>query len=152
MLRFDFYIRYLCPVVPAAPLVDIGRDIYAVKPATSADDKPRMVVAILPALIHIDILDFRHDDFSHGSAYQVTDAAAVFFLVRNRWAAVTIASLIASYGSYAFWRFFDGDALMLACMTNMDQVRGSRVKLIVMPMKISSCAAPCRAVENLPGL
>lgn len=38
----------------------------------------------------------------------VLSAAAVFFLVRNRWAAVTIASLVASYGSYAFWRFFDG--------------------------------------------
>jgi uncharacterized membrane protein len=35
-------------------------------------------------------------------------AAAVFFLVRNRWAAVSVASLIATYASYAFWRFFNG--------------------------------------------
>jgi hypothetical protein len=32
--------------------------------------------------------------------------AAVFFLVRNRWAAVSFASLAATYVSYAFWRFF----------------------------------------------
>jgi hypothetical protein len=35
-------------------------------------------------------------------------AAAVFFLVRNRWAAVSLASLIATYAAYAFWRFFNG--------------------------------------------
>ena len=38
----------------------------------------------------------------------VLTAAAVFFLVRNRWAALTFASLIATYASYAFWRFFNG--------------------------------------------
>jgi hypothetical protein len=35
-------------------------------------------------------------------------AAAVFFLVRNRWAGLSLASLIATYAAYAFWRFFDG--------------------------------------------
>jgi uncharacterized membrane protein len=34
--------------------------------------------------------------------------AAVFFLVRNRWAALSFGSLIATYVSYAFWRFFNG--------------------------------------------
>jgi uncharacterized membrane protein len=38
----------------------------------------------------------------------VLTAAAVFFLVRNRWAALTFASLIATYAGYAFWRFFNG--------------------------------------------
>ena len=35
-------------------------------------------------------------------------AAAVFFLVRNRWAALSLASLVATYAGYAFWRFFNG--------------------------------------------
>jgi hypothetical protein len=38
----------------------------------------------------------------------VLTAAAVFFLVRNRWAALSFASLVATYAAYAFWRFFDG--------------------------------------------
>ena len=38
----------------------------------------------------------------------VLTAAAVFFLVRNRWATLTVASLIATYAGYAFWRFFNG--------------------------------------------
>ena len=38
----------------------------------------------------------------------VLTAAAVFFLVRNRWAGLTFASLIATYAGYAFWRFFNG--------------------------------------------
>jgi hypothetical protein len=38
----------------------------------------------------------------------VLTAAAVFFLVRNRWAVLTVASLIATYAGYAFWRFFNG--------------------------------------------
>ncbi len=39
----------------------------------------------------------------------ILTTAAVFFLVRNRWAVLSTASLIATYGSYAFWRFFDGE-------------------------------------------
>jgi hypothetical protein len=38
----------------------------------------------------------------------VLSAAAVFFLVRNRWAALSFGSLIATYMAYGFWRFFDG--------------------------------------------
>ena len=34
--------------------------------------------------------------------------AAVTFLVRNRWAALSFASLLATYAAYAFWRFFNG--------------------------------------------
>ncbi len=32
-------------------------------------------------------------------------AAAVYFLLRHRWTRLTYASLVATYGSYAFWRF-----------------------------------------------
>ena len=38
----------------------------------------------------------------------VLTVATVFFLVRNRWAALSFASLVATYAAYAFWRFFDG--------------------------------------------
>jgi hypothetical protein len=40
----------------------------------------------------------------------VLTAAAVFFLVRNRWAVLSLSSLVATYAAYAFWRFFDGSA------------------------------------------
>ncbi|PWU13095.1 MAG: hypothetical protein C5B50_20040 [Verrucomicrobia bacterium] len=40
----------------------------------------------------------------------VLTSAAVVFLLRNRWAALSFASLLASYASYAFWRFFDGES------------------------------------------
>jgi uncharacterized membrane protein len=32
--------------------------------------------------------------------------AAVFFLIRNRWAALSFASLVATYGSFFYWRFY----------------------------------------------
>lgn len=35
-------------------------------------------------------------------------AAAVFFLVRNRWANLSFGSVVASFGAYAFWRFVHG--------------------------------------------
>ncbi|MDB6122899.1 MAG: Membrane protein-like protein [Pedosphaera sp.] len=38
----------------------------------------------------------------------VLTAAAVFFLVRNRWATLSFASLVATYISYGFWRFYHG--------------------------------------------
>jgi uncharacterized membrane protein len=34
--------------------------------------------------------------------------AAVFFLVRNRWATLSVASLVGTYAAYAFWRFLHG--------------------------------------------
>lgn len=43
----------------------------------------------------------------------VLTLATVFFLVRNRWAHLTLAGLVASYGGFAFWRFFhDGQWLL----------------------------------------
>ncbi|MBI5799743.1 MAG: DUF2339 domain-containing protein [Verrucomicrobia bacterium] len=45
----------------------------------------------------------------------VLSVATVFFLVRNRWAHLTLAGLVASYGGFAFWRFFhDGHWLLRA--------------------------------------
>jgi hypothetical protein len=35
-------------------------------------------------------------------------AAAVYFLVRNRWASLSVASLAGTYAAYAFWRFLHG--------------------------------------------
>ncbi len=35
--------------------------------------------------------------------------AAGFFLVRNRWAGLSFASLVTSYAGYIFWRFLHGD-------------------------------------------
>jgi uncharacterized membrane protein len=35
--------------------------------------------------------------------------AAIFFLLRNRWAALTVASVVATYAAYVFWRFFSGE-------------------------------------------
>ncbi len=37
-------------------------------------------------------------------------AAAVFFLVKNRWTRVTYLSVAATYASYAYWRFYVGDS------------------------------------------
>lgn len=38
----------------------------------------------------------------------ILTGAALFFLVRNRWAALSYASVCATYLSYGYWRFFDG--------------------------------------------
>jgi len=39
----------------------------------------------------------------------VLAVAVLFFLVRNRWAKLSFASLIATYASYGYWRFYSGD-------------------------------------------
>ena len=50
----------------------------------------------------------------------VLTIATVFFLVRNRWAHLTLAGLVASYGGFAFWRFFhDGHWLLAAPRENL---------------------------------
>ena len=38
----------------------------------------------------------------------VLTAAAVFFLIRNRWSVLSFVSLLASYGGFVFWRFYQG--------------------------------------------
>jgi hypothetical protein len=50
----------------------------------------------------------------------VLTLATVFFLVRNRWAHLTLAGLVASYGGFAFWRFFhDGHWLLGATQEHL---------------------------------
>ena len=39
----------------------------------------------------------------------VLAAAALFFLVRNQWAKLSFGTLIATYASYGFWRFFSNE-------------------------------------------
>jgi uncharacterized membrane protein len=39
----------------------------------------------------------------------VLTAAAVFFLIRNRWTKLSVISVLATYGGFAFWRFHHGD-------------------------------------------
>ncbi len=39
----------------------------------------------------------------------ILTVVAVVFLVRNRWAALSFASLVTSYAGYAFWRFLHSD-------------------------------------------
>ena len=39
----------------------------------------------------------------------VLTAAAVFFLIRNRWTKLSFISVLATYGGFAFWRFHQGD-------------------------------------------
>ena len=39
----------------------------------------------------------------------ILTVAAVFFLIRNRWAGLSFASLATSYAGYAFWRFLHDD-------------------------------------------
>jgi hypothetical protein len=46
--------------------------------------------------------------FTLGSNLVLT-AAAVFFLIRNRWITLSFISVFATYGGFAFWRFHDGD-------------------------------------------
>ena len=38
----------------------------------------------------------------------VLTLAAIFFLIRHRWATLSFASLVGTYLSYAFWRFYAG--------------------------------------------
>ncbi|MEI7730985.1 MAG: DUF2339 domain-containing protein [Verrucomicrobiota bacterium] len=37
----------------------------------------------------------------------VLTSAAVFFLLRNRWVGLSVGSLVATYGGFAFWRFYN---------------------------------------------
>ena len=39
----------------------------------------------------------------------VLTLAALFFMVRNRWAVLSFTSLTASYAAYGYWRFFRGE-------------------------------------------
>lgn len=44
----------------------------------------------------------------------ILTAAAVFFLVKNRWTKITYLSVAATYASYTYWRFLGGDSAATA--------------------------------------
>ena len=73
-----------------------------------ADRKKSEVLALFAVgLAYYTSIITQVGDFTLYSNLVLT-LAAVFFLVRNRWAALSFASLVATYASYAFWRFFHG--------------------------------------------
>lgn len=55
----------------------------------------------------------------------VLAAAVLFFLVRNRWAKLSFASLVATYASYGFWRFYVNESWQWAgSYANADLLTG----------------------------
>jgi uncharacterized membrane protein len=76
----------------------------------NADRKKSEVLALFAVgLAYYTSIITRVESFTLYSNLVLT-LAAVFFLVRNRWAGLTLVSLLATYAAYAFWRFFDGNA------------------------------------------
>jgi uncharacterized membrane protein len=73
-----------------------------------ADRKKSEVLALFAVgLAYYTCVITRVESFTLYSNLVLT-IAAVFFLVRNRWAALSYATLIASYAAYAYWRFYNG--------------------------------------------
>lgn len=73
-----------------------------------ADLKKSEVLALFAVgLAYYTSVITRAGSFTLYSNFVLT-LAALFFLVRNRWAALSFASLVATYAAYGFWRFFDG--------------------------------------------
>jgi uncharacterized membrane protein len=73
-----------------------------------ADRKKSEVLALFAVgLAYYTCVITRVESFTLYSNLLLT-IAAVFFLVRNRWAALSYATLIGSYGAYAYWRFYNG--------------------------------------------
>ncbi len=75
-----------------------------------ADLKQSEVMALFAVLLAYYTAIISHDVglFTLYSNLVLT-LAAVFFLVRNRWATLSFASLLATYAAYAFWRFLHGN-------------------------------------------
>jgi uncharacterized membrane protein len=71
-----------------------------------ADHKKSEVLALFAILLayYTAIISHEIGLFTLYSNLVLT-LAAVFFLVRNRWATLSFASLVATYAAYAFWRF-----------------------------------------------
>ena len=75
-----------------------------------ADRKKSEVLALFAVgLAYYTSVITRVGSFTLYSNFVLT-LAAVFFLVRNRWAVLSLASLVATYAAYGFWRFFDGSS------------------------------------------
>jgi uncharacterized membrane protein len=71
-----------------------------------ADRKKSEVLAIFALLLAYFTSIITHVGLFTLYSNLVLTVAAIFFLVRNRWATVSFAGLAATYISYAFWRFF----------------------------------------------
>jgi hypothetical protein len=74
-----------------------------------ADFKKSEVLAVFAILLAYYTSIITHVGLFTLYSNIVLTAAAVYFLVRNRWAALTLACLAATYASYGYWRFFNGD-------------------------------------------
>lgn len=71
-----------------------------------ADRKKSEVMALFAVLLAYYSSVITHVGLFTLYSNLVLTFAAVFFLVRNRWAALSFASLAATYVSYGFWRFY----------------------------------------------
>lgn len=71
-----------------------------------ADRKKSEVLALFAVLLAYYTSVITHVGLFTLYSNLVLTFAAVFFLVRNRWAALSFASLAATYVSYGFWRFY----------------------------------------------
>lgn len=71
-----------------------------------ADRKKSEVMALFAVLLAYYSSVITHVGLFTLYSNLVLTLAAVFFLVRNRWAALSFASLAATYISYGFWRFY----------------------------------------------
>lgn len=93
-----------------SPLVDAGLLLgWAAFMVWIADRRKSEILALFAVgLAYYTSVITRVGSFTLYSNLILT-AAAVLFLVRNRWAVLSMASLAATYASYGFWRFFDGE-------------------------------------------
>ena len=107
--------------VIASPLVDgILLMAWAAFTVWIADRRKSEVLALFAVGLayytsgsaHVDLAYSSPSDymglFTLGSNLLLT-ATAVFFLVRNRWTTLSFISVLATYGGFVFWRFYNGD-------------------------------------------
>lgn len=93
-------------VIPSAQLDGLLLLIWAGFMSWVADRKKSELLGIFSVgLAYYTCVITRVGSFTLYSNLVLT-VAAVFFLVRNRWAVLSFGSLIATYAAYAFWRFF----------------------------------------------
>ena len=71
-----------------------------------ADRKKSEVLALFAVLLAYYTSIITHVGLFTLYSNLLLTIAAVFFLVRNRWATVSFVSLVATYVSYGFWRFY----------------------------------------------
>lgn len=95
--------------VIGSPLVDgVLLFLWAAFIAWMADRKKSEVLALFAVgLAYYTSLITRVGSFTLYSNLVLT-VAALFFLVRHRWAGLSWATLIATYAAYAYWRFWHG--------------------------------------------